>query len=101
MLDGRIYLFQSEYIFDLVRAVVVETPQLGHATYLFSKPASMEHFLALYRNVTKDEIRQNRGNAGERLGFSSRLIHGNNPRAWLKELKLRLGEPPGYAEAIG
>jgi hypothetical protein len=101
MRAGRIYVFQSEYIFDLERAVVVETPQLGHATYLFSKPASMEDFLALYRNVTKDEIRQNRGNAGERLGFLSRLIHGNNPRAWLKELKLRLGEPPDYAEAIG
>src|SRR6266436_1352388 len=44
----RLYLFRSEYIFDLERAVVVETPQLGHATYLFSKPASMTNFLATY-----------------------------------------------------
>ena len=34
----RVYLFREEYIFDLEKAIVVETPQLGHATYLFSKP---------------------------------------------------------------
>jgi hypothetical protein len=34
----RIYLFRDEYIFELERAVVVETPQLGNATYLFAKP---------------------------------------------------------------
>lgn len=28
----RLYLFQSEYIFDLERVVIAETPQLGHAT---------------------------------------------------------------------
>ena len=36
-----LYLFRSEYIFDLEAAVVVETSQLGHATYLFSRPASL------------------------------------------------------------
>jgi hypothetical protein len=39
----RLYLFREEYIFD-AGGVVVETPQLGHATYLFAKPASMERF---------------------------------------------------------
>ena len=34
----RFYLFRSEYILELERCVVVETPQHGHATYLFSKP---------------------------------------------------------------
>jgi hypothetical protein len=94
-----VYLFRSEYIFDLERAVIVETPQLGHATYLFSKPANMPDFLAVYRSVTKDDIRQNRGNVAERLGFMGRLIHGNNPRGWNKELRTRLGEPVDYAEA--
>jgi hypothetical protein len=84
-----------EYIFDLERAVIVETPQLGHATYLFSKPPSMPDFLAIYRNVTKDDIRHNRGNVAERLGFLGRLIHGDNPRAWLKELKTSIGELVG------
>ena len=96
----RLYLFRSEYIFDLERATIVEMPQLGHATYLFSKPTSMSEFLAIYGSVTKEDIRHNRGNVAERLGFLGRLIHGSNPRAWLKELKLRLSEPLDYAEAI-
>jgi len=94
-----LYLFRSEYIFDLERAVIVETPQLGHATYLFSKPVNMTEFLAVYGKVSKDDIRHNRGNVAERLGFLGRLIHGRNPRAWYKELKLRLGEALDYAEA--
>lgn len=95
----RLYLFQSEYIFDLGNVTVVETPQLGHATYLFTKPINMSQFLAVYASVTKEDIRQNRDNVAERLGFLGRLIHGANPRAWLKELKERLGEVIDYAEA--
>jgi hypothetical protein len=80
--------------------VVVETPQLGHATYLFSKPAAMPEFLAAYRNVAKDDIRHNRGNFAERLGFLSRLIHGQSRGHWLRELKIALGEVVDYAEAV-
>jgi hypothetical protein len=93
----RLYLFRSEYIFDLERAAVVETPQLGHATYLFSKPASMTNFLSIYRLVAREDILQNRSNVAEKLGFMGRLIHGLKPRGWLKELKVRLGEPFDYA----
>ena len=53
----RTYLFRDEYIFDVEKAVVVETPQLGHATNVFSKPRSMDSFLALYTKITKDDIR--------------------------------------------
>ena len=88
----RIYLFRTEYILDLEKAVAVETPQLGHATYLFSKPMSMEGFLEIYTKVTKDDIRQNRRNVAEKLGFLGRVIHGTNPRVWLKELRRRSGE---------
>jgi hypothetical protein len=95
----RLYLFRSEYICDLETVVVVETPQLGHATYLFFEPASMPDFLTIYRNVTKDEIRHNHANVAERLGFLGRLIHGRSRRAWLKELKISLGEVRDYAEA--
>ncbi len=59
----------------------------------------MSEFLAIYGTVTKVDIRHNRGNVAERLGYLGRLIHGSNPRAWLKELKLRLGESLDYAEA--
>ncbi len=96
----HLYLFRSEYIFDLERTVIVETPQLGHATYLFSKPTSMADFLAMYGSVTKAGICHNRGNVAERLGFLRRIIHGHNSRAWLKELKTCLGEVVDYAEAF-
>ena len=93
----RIYLFRDEYIFDVEKAVVVETPQLGHATYVFAKPRSMDSFLALYTKITKDDIRRNRNNAAERLGFLGRVIHGTNPErgsrksdsAWVRELTSR------------
>jgi hypothetical protein len=88
----RIYLFRDEYIFDVEKAVVVETPQLGHATYVFAKPRNMDSFLALYTRITKDDIRRNHNNAAERLGFLGRVIHGTNPRAWIKEVRQLIGE---------
>jgi hypothetical protein len=48
----------------------------------------------------EEDIRHNRGNVAERLGFLGRLVHGHNPRAWLKELKSCLGEVVDYAEAL-
>jgi len=88
-----LYLFRSEYIFDLERTVIVETPQLGHATYFFSKPASMSEFLAIYSKTGREDILRNRGNVAESLGFVGRLIHGHRSDTWLKELKERLDEP--------
>ena len=96
----RTYLFRNEYIFDVEKAVVVETPQLGHATYVFAKPRSMETFLALYTRASKDDIRHNRDNVSERLNFLGRVIHGTNPRAWLKEVRQRLGEKIDYTAAV-
>ncbi len=95
----RIYLFRDEYIFDFERGVIVETPQLGHATYVFGRPRTMDSFLALYTKITKDDIRRNRNNAAERLGFLGRVIHGTNPRAWLKEVRQRVGEAIDFAVA--
>ena len=88
----RVYLFRGEYIFEVEKALVVETPQPGHASYIFAKPRSMESFLALYTKISKEHIRRNRDNVGERLGFLGRVIHGTNPRAWLNEMCQRLGE---------
>jgi len=96
----RVYLFRSEYVFDCEAAVLVEVPRLGHATYLFLKPAKMREFLAVYSRATREEILQNRGNIAERLGFLGRLTHGRNPQAWLKELRTHLSEPLNYAEAL-
>jgi len=44
--------------------------------------------------------RGNRDNIAERLGFPGRLNHGNNPRAWLNELRQRIGEKVDLAAAI-
>jgi hypothetical protein len=96
----RLYLFRDEYIFELETAAVVETPQLGHATYLFSKPRSMEQFLAAYIRSTKEDIRHNRGNVAELLGFLGRVIHGASPRTWLAELKAKVGEHLDYVAAV-
>ena len=95
-----LYLFRAEYIFDLEAAVIVETPQLGHATYLFAKPVNLTEFLSIYSGLTKDDIRHNRNNAAERLGFLGRLIHGRNSRAWLRDLKARIGEVADYAATL-
>ncbi len=96
----RLYLFRDEYVFDNVVAVIAETPELGHATYLFSKPSSMKAFFAIYQRVTKEDIRRNRDNVAARLGFVGRIVHGHNPRAWVKSLKAFLDEPGEHAEAV-
>jgi hypothetical protein len=96
----RIYLFRREYIFEVEGAVVVETPQLGHASYVFAKPRSMESFLHLYTRVSKQQIRHNRENAAAQLGFLGRVIHGDNPRVWLKEIRQRIGEKLDFATSL-
>ena len=88
----RIYLFRDEYIFEVERAVVVETPQLGHATYVFASPRKLDNFLALYTQTTKADIRRNQDNIAERLGFLERVVHSVNPRVWLNEISERIGE---------
>jgi hypothetical protein len=82
-----VYLFRNEYIFDLEKAVAVETPELGHATYVFAKPRTMDEFLALYTKAMKSDIRQNHENVAERLGFLGRVVHGPNPQLWLKNIR--------------
>ena len=98
--ERRVYLFRDEYIFDVEKAVVVETPQLGHATYVLAKPRGMDTFLTLYTKTTRDDIRRNRNNAAERLGFLGRVIHGPNPRAWPKEVRQRVGEGIDFSAAV-
>src|SRR5207248_5607395 len=54
----RTYLFRDEYIFEVEKAVVIETPQLGHATYVFTKPRNMDSFLILYTKTAKSDTRK-------------------------------------------
>jgi hypothetical protein len=57
----------------------------------------MESLLVLYTQIAKEDIRRNRDNIGERLGFLGRVVHGTDPRAWLKEMRKRLGEKVDFA----
>lgn len=97
---GRVYLFRAEYIFDLERVIVVEVPAPGHATYIFAKPQDLDAFIRRYARASADDIRQNRDNIGVQLGFLARVMHGSNPRTWLKELQNRIGEPVDHSVAL-
>jgi hypothetical protein len=96
----RVYLFRGDYIMELKHTVVVEVPQVGHATYVFAKASDLDSFVHMYARVTKDDIRRNRDGIAERLGFLGRVAHGPNGRTWLRDLKLRIGEPVDYALAL-
>jgi hypothetical protein len=94
------FLFRDEFIFELEFATVVEVPQQGHATYVFSRPPNLDQWVRSYAQAVKDDIRQNRGNAAEQLGFLGRVMHGRNPRAWLRTLRAKIGEPVDYSLAV-
>jgi len=92
------FLFRDEYIFDLEKAVVVEVPQAGHATYVFAKPADIKIWVWQYAKTTRQEIRLNRDNVAESLGFLGRVVHGKSKIEWYKDLRMKIGEPPAYAD---
>jgi hypothetical protein len=91
------YVFRDEYILDLKKSVVVEVPQAGHATYVFSKPPDVKHWVWQYAKTTRQDIRHNRDNIAESLGFQGRIVHGKNKSEWLRELRQSTGEPPDSA----
>lgn len=96
----KIFLFRDEYIFGLERAVVVEVPQQGHATYVFSRPPNLDQWVREYARAAKEDVRHNRGNVAERLGFIGRVMHGRNPRTWVRDLRAKIGESADYALAV-
>lgn len=96
----KMFLFRDEYIFELERAVVVEVPQQGHATYVFSRPGNLEHWVREYARTLKDDLRKNRANVAERLGFLGRVMHGRNPKTWLRDLRAKVGEAVDYTLAV-
>lgn len=96
----KMYLFREEYIMELEHAIVVEVPELGHATYVFAKLNDIDVFVRLYAKTTKEDIRNNCDGIAERLGFLGRVTHGANGRSWLRELRSRIGEAVDYALAL-
>ncbi|MBV9613008.1 MAG: hypothetical protein JO091_11080 [Acidobacteriaceae bacterium] len=92
------FLFREEYTFDLEKAVVVEVPQAGHATYVFAKPANVSLWVRQYADTTRQDIRLNRDNIAESLRFLGRVVHGKRKAEWSKELRMKIGELPAYAD---
>jgi hypothetical protein len=96
----KMFLFRDEYIFELERAIVVEIPQQGHATYVFSRPRNLQQWVRDYALTPKDDLRKNRANAAECLGFLGRVMHGRNPKTWLRDLRAKIGEAVDYSLAM-
>jgi hypothetical protein len=96
----NVYFFRGEFIFLLARAIVAEVPQLGHATYVFSKAADVCEFVNRYATTCRDDIRKNRGNVAQQLGFIGRVTHSSDPRRWSRELSSRIGETVNYSLSI-
>jgi hypothetical protein len=92
------FLFRDEYIFDLERTVAVEIPRAGHATYVFAKPPAITEWVWQYAKTSRQDIRHNRDNIAQTLGFIGRVVHGNNRAQWTKDLRLKIGEPPDYPD---
>ena len=90
---NQLFLYREEYIFLTPTAIVVETPQAGHATYVFSRPPDTSLFLQAYPQTSKQAIRANQTNCAERLGFLARIVHGSSHQSWLSDLRKWLGEP--------
>ena len=93
----NVFLFRNEYIFLLPRRVVAEIPKLGHATYVFAKSTDIREFVRRYAETTRDDIRRNRGNVASELGYIGRVMHGSDPRHWLRDLRQSIGEPVDYS----
>lgn len=96
----KIFFYREEFIFELEKAMVVEIPQQGHASYVFARPAALDLWIRRFSNTTREDIRNNRGNVAEQLGFIGRVNHGRNPRRWLRELRRHIAEPVDYCLAI-
>jgi hypothetical protein len=86
------YLWRTEFIFELEHTVIVEIPQTGRASYIFKRPPALEAWLSHYTKTSRADIRKNRANIAESLGFIGRVVHGKTPQNWWKDILAKTGE---------
>ena len=86
------FLFRDEYLFVWHKILIAEIPALGHATYIFSRPANLEEFMASYAKTERDDVRRNRHDVASRLGFIGRVVRGQRKMRWLNDVLKRAGE---------
>jgi hypothetical protein len=72
-----------------------------HATYIFAKPSNVREFVRKYAITSRDDIRNNRVNVAQELGFIGRVMHESNPRDVASGSTLPRGEAVDYPLAIG
>ena len=70
------YVFRDEYIFDLEKSVVVEVPQAGHATYVFTKPDDVKHWV--WHAAHRTRGRTGGRGCARRTHYDQHRPHGRN-----------------------
>ena len=94
------FLFRNEYLFVWPQVLIAEIPELGHATYLFSRPAQLDEFMQRYAGIDRDDVRHNRNDVATRLGFIGRVVRGRRKQRWLNDVLKRAGEKADYVESF-
>lgn len=92
------FLFRDEYLFVWRNILIAEIPESGHATYVFAKPADLDGFLDRYTTLSREDIRRNRDNLADVLGFVGRVVRGRRKNRWLAEVLKLAGEKASYSE---
>ena len=94
------FLFRDEYLFVWANVLIVEIPQLGHATYVFAKPEDVRAFMQIYSRASREDIRRNRDNVATELGFIGRIVRGRKKKRWLNDVLKLAGEKADYVEVF-
>lgn len=94
------FLFRDEYLFVWANVLIAEIPQLGHATYVFTKPEDVRTFMRRYSRATRDDIRRNGNNVATELGFVGRIVRGRKKKRWLNDVLKLASEKVDYVEVF-
>ena len=94
------FLFRDEYLLVWANVLIAEIPQLGHATYVFTKPEDVRAFMRRYSRATRYDIRRNRDNVAAELGFVARIVRGRKKKRWLNDVLKLAGEKADYVEVF-
>ena len=94
------FLFRDEYLFVWANVLIAEIPQLGHATYVFTKPEDVRAFMRRYSIATRDDIRHNRDKVATELGFIGRIVRGRKKKRWLNDVLKLAGDKTDYVEVF-
>jgi len=77
---GACYLFRSEYIFEMQKAIVVETPEVGaRKQYLFRKRTRLPHSCRVHQVPNKISAGTSQNIAEQTRFYLGGILHGQNP----------------------